>query len=117
MYQCLLFSFAEVQVKVVDTEGNPVPKVIMKYMDKANMQKAATGNDEGVIVPTDETCHGQELKDLTFEKEGYCNYKQTIDIEDSPSFYLQVALRKTISKFRFEIFFVKLQRERIETPI
>ena len=80
------------KVKVVDTEGKPIDKVAMSYMGAGGSLYSDSEGDISTVA-----YHGDSAKDVTFQKAGYCNFKQNVDIEESPSFFLQVVLRKSIS--------------------
>ena len=81
----------------MDTQGKPIPDVVMNcQMEK--ISKDSKSNATGDVLPAHQTCHGQAMN-LTFSKSGFCQYKEEVIIEESPSFYLKVALKKDISKY------------------
>ena len=93
----LNFCVSEVQVKVVDTEGKPISDVQMDYKNEANVAQTAQKTDTDGDLSIDDACHGQILKEVEFSKDGFCKFKQDLEVEESPSYFLQVALRKEIS--------------------
>ena len=84
------------QVKVIDTEGKPISEATMNYKNEKNEAQTAITTDTDGDLSAD-LCHGQILKDVEFYKPGFCKFKQDLEIEESPSYFLQVALRKEIS--------------------
>ena len=90
------FCFLELQVKVIDTEGKPISEATMNYKNEKNEAQTAITTDTDGDLSAD-LCHGQILKDVEFYKPGFCKFKQDLEIEESPSYFLQVALRKEIS--------------------
>ena len=79
------------KIKVVDTEKNSIENVAMSYKGTV----LATSDGDGDISIT--SCHGQSLKEVSFAKDGFCKFEHELDIEESPSYFLQVVLRKSIS--------------------
>jgi len=93
----LMHPKTKVQVKVVDTEGKPISDVQMDYKNEANVAQTAQKTDTDGDLSIDDACHGQILKEVEFSKDGFCKFKQDLEVEESPSYFLQVALRKEIS--------------------
>ena len=85
------------EIKVYDTEGKAIEDVAMIYKNAAGVSQTSPTPSNATGEISVQACHGQTLKDVTFSKDGYCNVKQDLEICESPSSFMKVVLRKSVS--------------------